>query len=469
MLHDMNSSRLISAVWGGFGVLAIIGLVTPNPWMTACAMLIPPIIFWLLWRPGEPPVLAFAAAFQWLQATCPVLAADIEWRALTDQPFGAYMQRAAWLSLISVTVLAIGMSTPLRRMPTINRDAVRSFSRELSSERLFVAYLVSLLMSTAFIWISMRAGGLRQPILALSSIKWVPLFLLCWSTLQCRKPRRWMTVAIGIELVIGFSGFFSSFKSVLFLLLIVTGGTASDRQRLPKAELGVVCVITLLLVAYWQAVKVDYRNYLNQGTGQQVVLVSFEQRMKYLAKSFTKVTPTKMAHGMIDGVKRLGYITYCAHALRTVPKSIPHQNGGLWLGAVKHVFMPRILFPDKPTLNDSERTTYFTGLRVAGARQGTSISIGYIGESYIDFGKRLMLIPIFMLGWLYGWIYRLFVCRDPGHLIGFAVATSILLFSAVMLETSNIKIVGGLATAVIAFGLLLVVAREWFLQKVLHR
>ena len=141
----------------------------------------------------------------------------------------------------------------------------------------------------------------------------------------------------------------------------------------------------------------------------------------------------------------------------------------LWLGALKHVFMPRILFPNKPILNDSERTRLFTGLGVAGAKQGTSISIGYIGESYIDFGKWLMAVPIFLLGWLYGWIYSFFVSRDSSHLVGFAIATAILLFSAILIESSNIKIVGGIGTSLIAFALLQAFWQNRFLEKVVSR
>lgn len=468
--HRTNETpSYVAWMWGVFGILSLFGLVTPNPELTMVGMIVPPLVFWLLWRPGEPPILAFAVAFQWLQAVSPVLAADYEGRSITDQAYGAIYQQAAWLSLMGVVVLALGMVTSLRGVGPVDHAQVRQFSERLSSDRLFVAYLCTLVVSLGLTWLSSRAGGLRQPILAISSIKWVPLFLLCWSTLQCRKSRKWMLAAVSIEVIIGFSGFFSSFKSVLFLLLIVTAGTSSDRPKLPRFELGVVCAITLSLVVFWQAVKSEYRRFLNQGTGQQVVLVPFDQRMEFLAKSFTRVTPKKMLDGIGEGVKRIGYIHYFAHSIRNVPKSIPHQNGSLWVGAVKHVFMPRILFPDKPQLDESSRTAYFTGLRVSGRREGTAISIGYIGESYIDFGKWMMAIPIFLLGMFYGGIYRYFVWKSSFHLIGFAISTTILLFSAIMLETSNIKIVGGVTTSLLAFWFLQFVASERLVGKVLAR
>src|SRR5205814_3724135 len=109
---------------------------------------------------------------------------------------------------------------------------------------------------------------------------------------------------------------------------------------------------------------------------------------------------------------------------------MPYENGRLWFDAVKHVFTPRAFFPGKGIIDDSARTTYYTGVLVAGLEQGTSISIGYMGESYIDFGPIGMFVPIFFLGLLYGYIYRLFAKHARYKVIGLAVATSTLLFSA---------------------------------------
>src|SRR5205823_12744106 len=112
-----------------------------------------------------------------------------------------------------------------------------------------------------------------------------------------------------------------------------------------------------------------------------------------------------------------------------------------------HVFTPRFLFPDKPALDDSERTRLYTGLQVAGMEAGTSIGIGYVGESYVDYGPLGMFAPIFLLGALYGLINRFFVTRTRYKLLGSALAVSILVFNAYEIETSNIKLVGGVIAA----------------------
>jgi hypothetical protein len=89
-------------------------------------------------------------------------------------------------------------------------------------------------------------------------------------------------------------------------------------------------------------------------------------------------------------------------------------------------------------------------MNVAGSEQDTSIGIGYVGESYIDFGPIGMFIPIFLLGLLYGVINRFFITRTRYKLLGSALAVSVLVFNAYEIETSNIKLLGGVITALLA-------------------
>ena len=111
-----------------------------------------------------------------------------------------------------------------------------------------------------------------------------------------------------------------------------------------------------------------------------------------------------------------------------------------------HVLTPRFLFPDKPALDDSERTRLYTGVQVAGTETGTSIGIGYVGESYVDYGPVGMFAPIFLLGLFYGLINRFFLTRTKYKILGAALAVSVLIFNAYEIETSNIKLVGGVVS-----------------------
>jgi hypothetical protein len=370
------------------------------------------------------------------------------------------LETAGWLSLLGIVVLAVGMRTGLRRISGHIPAAATEQAGRLSAPRLFAAYLVGLGLSVALAAAAIGMPSLRQPLIALATIKSIPVFLIAWHAIQGRRNYHWFGLVFGIELLLGFSGFFSGFKNVLFLMLVVTAGATSGSGRLSLSKIAATTAVLVVLVGFWQAVKTEYRQALNQGTGMQNVSMPLLDRYLFLIDQAEQVTPEEMALGFSAGIRRLGYIQYFAYSLRHVPRYIPHQDGDLWLGAIKHVFMPRFLFPDKPAIHDSRRTMKFTGQIVADERRGTSISIGYMGESYIDFGVFGMYVPIFLLGVYYGLIYRYFSRIRGYELLGMATAVSLLLYSAHLIETSNIKIVGGLTAGTIILSGLLLFARR---------
>ena len=114
--------------------------------------------------------------------------------------------------------------------------------------------------------------------------------------------------------------------------------------------------------------------------------VDYRDRVTELARLVAQLDGRAMAKGAENLMQRMAYVDFFAVVLDTVPAMLPHENGALWWDAISRPFMPRLFFPDKTAIDDSTRTDYYTGLRMA-SRQGTSISIGYMAESYIDFGR----------------------------------------------------------------------------------
>jgi len=114
------------------------------------------------------------------------------------------------------------------------------------------------------------------------------------------------------------------------------------------------------------------------------------------------------------------------------------------------VFMPRMFFPEKKVLNDKQHLNKYTGLNIYGT---ASFSLGYIPESYIDFGYTFMWVPIFLLGFLIGKIYNNILFHSYNLFWG-------LLFAVPMLDNINVfgrnasKIMGQLILYYIAVLLL---------------
>jgi len=97
---------------------------------------------------------------------------------------------------------------------------------------------------------------------------------------------------------------------------------------------------------------------------------------------------------------------------------------------------------------------FYTGLALASAAQGTSISMGYMVESYIDFGPVFMYVPIFLLGTLWGGMYRYFVSRGPPTLLGYSVAVTVLI-NANQFGMYTSKLLGSMLMSFIVMALLL--------------
>jgi hypothetical protein len=129
------------------------------------------------------------------------------------------------------------------------------------------------------------------------------------------------------------------------------------------------------------------------------------------------------------------------------------QDGLIWRRAVENL-IPRLFWPGKPVLNDSDITRAYTGIMVAGANEGTSIGIGYMAESYVDFGPVGMFVPILLLGVLWGAIYAYFLSRPHPAAVNCAFA-AVALMDTVGYESSATKIVAGLVLRLLFLGLLL--------------
>ena len=161
---------------------------------------------------------------------------------------------------------------------------------------------------------------------------------------------------------------------------------------------------------------------------------------------------THLSDGFDCLMRRIEYTFFFGRVVERVPSVLPHDDGAIWGGAVMHVLTPRLLFPDKPGLAaDVENTQHYAGLRLT--EQGgwqTEIPMGYMAESYIDFGSLGMFVPILLLGLLYGFQYRYAITRARYMIFAFGAAP-ILLMSAAKFELGAAKILGGSLTSFAVF------------------
>ncbi|MCG6885605.1 MAG: hypothetical protein LJE74_00180 [Proteobacteria bacterium] len=426
--------------------------MSENPLLTLAVFLLVPLLTLLLWKPGEPPVLLFAIGMQWLQVAMLVLYADILQVSVETRSTSDYLTEAIGYSLLGLVVLAAGMRLAQGRW--IARDHNEPLLARWSMQKVWKTYLTAFVIGILFQSVAFRYSQLTQILLVLFNIKWVVFFALAFLVAYRREGYLLLLTAIVLEVLIGFTGFFSGYKQVFFVLIIAF---LSARPRLKRSEVLLVGVMGLVLVfmsLFWTSIKMDYRDYVSQGSGKQVVARSFAERVTWMSGALTDLNSKKLIDSMDDFAERVAYVEYFSWVLRHVPRAVPYEDGKLWGGAVVHILTPRLIFPGKEDLlSDTKKTAKYTGLNL-GRRVNTSISTGYMAESYIDFGFPLMYVPIFLLGLLLGGIYRFFMSRRTDYLVN-AGSAMVVLLGAIYFETNIAKMLGGTIMAFIVMALLL--------------
>lgn len=432
----------VSLAVGGFG---------PNSPIALLAIAVLMAGAFLLWRPGESPIFLFVFGYQWLQASLKIFKAGWLGVDVGQLPsYGGDIEQATVLSLLGLLALGVGLRVGAGPWRFQDGMLARFTTQRLTIQSWFRLYIVAFAIATLAQSIARVVPGLSQPLLALANLKWAFFWMLAYATFaRARSDKLYLLLALGLEIALGIGAYFSDFKTPFFFTFMAA---VTARLRVSVGRylvLAVLGTVVLAMAMTWTAVKVDYRHYLNGGADAQVVTVGYVERVEKLTSMIGELDAATLSKSFGKLLDRLAYVDFFAVVLDTVPGAVPHEDGALWWDAISRPFMPRLLFPEKTAIDDSVRTNYYTGLDLPTSEEGTSISLGYMAESYIDFGKIGMMVPIFGLGLLLGRYYRFMLNHDPSRLLGMALATATI-FEVSFLESSITKVFGGLVISMLA-------------------
>lgn len=447
----------------------VLSAMSANPALSAASVLLLAALVGLLWRPGEPPALLFAMAYHWVQASILVLDANLRGRPLADMGLGDAVVPATWLTLAGVLAVAVGMrigAGPSRAAAQVPQ--MLAMVREFSIIRLFWTTLLAIAAVLLVGQVAYIVPGLTQPLLALAAVRWAVVLVFTYVVFVRHEGYGLLAIVFLVELGIGVAGFFSDFKTVL-VVMAIAGAAAPGALR--GARFGVIASIAVAVIALgvvWSGVKMEYRYFLNQGTGQQVVLVPVADRMAKLAELVGDLDGPRLATSTQALAQRLSYVDYFGQVLRHVPARLEHTGGQLWGEAISRTLVPRLIDPDKPVIDDSERTSRYIGARVAGAAEGASISLGYIAESYIDFGAALMHLVLLAWGVAVGFAWRTLQRAGPWPLLGHACAAVLVALYASVLEQSNLKMFAAITVGLVVLHLARWLGGRTFLRLTLR-
>lgn len=398
----------------------LLSALTPNPAYTVFAILFLAVIYKMFWEKDVPAVIFWGLLIQWLSITLKVFYADLLGLSFSDSTlslFPSYIGQAYLLSLYGLSFYIFGLY--------ISYGSVRKVRINLRSmlvydiKKLFVFYIVFQLAINGLIGIFGNFTGISQLLFAVDSLKWGFLFLIFYNVYKKKAYRVTFVLLLTLEIILSFATYWSSFKNYLIYLVIFLPMLNLRSKSKKYALLLVLMIVGMSLVLVWEGIKEEYRSYLSKGLREQVVLVSPTQAISTFFKMATTadLDIQNVTRSLVD---RVSYIDFFSGCISYIPRTLPYQGGRILLRAFTYDLTPRILFPDKHALDDSKELNRLTGLSVGTAAQGTAMSLGYMGESYADFGPFLMIVPIFIMGLLTGFAYKYVMSRaksDPWKLI----------------------------------------------------
>lgn len=439
---------------------------SPDALLVASSILTLAAIVFIIWRSEAAAVLALPALFQWSEVAIIPISTTWTGQALAENSrWAADLEAAAYYGLLGVVALSLGLAVGAgRKMRTFSKN-LEINAMQLGAKTVVSTSLLLIVFSYTIELIAPYSGGASQFLLHLSGIKYCGLFaLIYWSLRQ----NRYQLLAVGIilfEVGVGMTGFFADFKGSVLTLF---AATVASRPRLSARDALVVVLSVIILLGtavFWSAVKSDYRDYVNRGTGTQSVQVAFSDRVSFLSDKAINADGELIKEGFERLVVRHGYIDFLALTLENVPENRAHQDGALTTQALIHIATPRVLFPNKPVLrNDTEIMVEYTGLRAVWDNN-TSISLGNLAEMYIDFGYYGGLIAEFVIGFAVGCLCRyLFTNAKSGELFTAGLGVVAVLPLAYF-GTSYLKLLSGLIYA----ALVVFLAQNYMLPNLLRQ
>jgi O-antigen polysaccharide polymerase Wzy len=411
---------------------------------------------WYRGERKEIPLFTLLAVMYWLAYVVPLFWGSHEIglvsgrRTLSETAITA----SIYLAVTGVVALGAGikLASRLRWVPAIRVDVSGSPEHW---NYLRIIFIVGTLVKV-FVPISEWGEGGRQLIFNFENMVPAVSFAMFLRYYLRRKisdlDRSLLLGYVFIALVVGISsGWLGSFIGLGVVCVIVY---TYERRKLPLTA----ALIVLPIILFFQPGKNAFRDRYWRGdyAGGYSERVAFwvESSWNIWADAITDRTGQKGKLLADATLSRLSLLQQTANVMEFTPGRVPYQHGRLY-SYIGVTFIPRFLWPDKPSVNDANHWYQVSyELTFRGELSGVSIAVGTLAESYINFGWLGPVLIMFPLGIFLGSLQRIVLRADSGLL--FSSVGAVLVPQLLSVESQMAEYVAGLAQQVFVVLLVLI-------------
>jgi hypothetical protein len=378
-------------------------------------------LYWQQGRRDRLPLFAmvsgaywvyFALALFWGQRT---FTAAVASAAIT--PTESTITDATWMALVGVACLWSGMRMP---MPIWDPSKLP----DILDQRASWAYVRAVLIAgVAFglrpgtVWILGAEG--RQLMITLTTVVPDVAFVLLFDRyLRGRSAPidRVMLVTCGAARLLG--GLASGWLGPTVGWGVTCGALFLLRRRTFPV---VPIALTIALLLFLQVGKSEFRSVYWSSEQAETGMVDrvqfwFETAASKWSDALRSGERTESLGLASESLQRASLLTQVAHVLEMTPSQVPFQGGDTYR-FMAVTLIPRVLWPDKPTVNDANRFYQVAyGLTAENRLDTVSIAVGSLAEGFINFGWAGVIGVMLLIGVVLGVYQRTLVVAESSTL-----------------------------------------------------
>jgi hypothetical protein len=155
-------------------------------------------------------------------------------------------------------------------------------------------------------------------------------------------------------------------------------------------------MMSFFFLLVFQGIKADYRKQVwdsDLSIQEKTLVLTSLITLESLENNFTQ-NPSEN-QSLMQTMHRLNQGWQTSKVFEHVPRNVEFENGKDFFNDIASAIMPRVFWPTKREVNDYTRFNHYTGYPLGSQ---TSMSIGVIGDFYINFGQIGLIIAMFMFG-----------------------------------------------------------------------
>lgn len=369
----------------------------------------------LVWRRGTReglPVFAMIGATFWVYFGLALLWGSRELSLVTSAaayiPNEELVTETMRLAVIGVFALWLGMRTPVTVWVPANLPDIVDHPRSWAYVQLVLLAGVGFRIYSGSAWL-LGAGG-RQAMVTLATVVPNVAFVLLLRRylrgVSTQGDRLILSLTIGI-LVMG--GLASGWLGSVALVAVMYGAVVlMERRRIPW----VAVAATTFAILFLQVGKNEFRNafWSEQREASMTDRARFwlDSSASRWHSAFRNEENESVQNLASESLRRASLLTQVAHVVDLTPSEVPFQEGATYQ-YLAVTFIPRFLWPDKPSVNEANRFYQVAyGMTSERGLESTSIAVGYMAEGFINFGWAGVVGVMFCVGLALGLYERTF-------------------------------------------------------------